>query len=106
MNTRILTLIAIAMAFVIAALITGHLIISPATETKGPAALETPSTADKTLKDKGQYHLITAVSPGATPLPGEANAAAVALMQGFVSAEAATFKHESGLETLTQEDID
>ncbi len=106
MNTRILTLIAIAMAFVIAALITGHLIVSPE-DTKAPAAVEeTPSTADKTLSDEGDYHKITAVSPGTTPLKGEANAAAVAIMQGFVSAEAATFKHESGLETLTQEDID
>jgi hypothetical protein len=105
MNTRILTLIAIALALVIAALVTAHLMLGPGGETV-PNATETPSKADQALLDEGEYHRITAVSPGATPLRGEANSAAVALMRGFVEAEAATFKEESGLLTLTTEDIE
>lgn len=106
MNTRTFALIALAIALIAAALVTARLAVVPP-QGEAPEAPQGAAPAeDRKVSDEGDYHRIEAVTPGSTPLQGEANAAAVAAMEGFVMAEIATFKRESGLETLTEEDIE
>ena len=61
------------------------------------------------IEDSGQYHTAVAAYPLETPLRETANAsadqAAVSLLKSFIESHIAEFKLNSGLETLTAEDI-
>lgn len=76
----------------------------------GPPSGTLIPPAEETLLDTGKYYRIEAAYPASTPLAAsagaEADTAAAAMMEAFVRAEAETFKRESGLETLTPEDIE
>ena len=60
--------------------------------------------------DEGQYHTAVAAYPAETPLRdtagAEADAAVVASLKSFGEEEIAAFKENSGLASLTQEDIE
>lgn len=64
---------------------------------------------EKTIADKGDYHEIEATYPASTPLKAsagvEADAQAVLTFKTFEEQTIATFKEQSGLLSLTQEDV-
>lgn len=63
----------------------------------------------ETLTDNGQYYDATATYPAETPLKAtagaEADAAAVVALKTFAESQIASFKENSGVATLTPEDI-
>ena len=77
----------------------------------GTTATSTPEgTVEKqTIRDAGDYYDIEANYPATTPLKAtagaRADAKAVEILHGFVAQEIANFKENSGLSSLTPEDI-
>jgi hypothetical protein len=70
-----------------------------------PAPVEEAPGADRTLMDSGTYYDIEAAYPSDTPIEDPAGeASALALMDAYVKAEAATFKKDNRVEDLTAED--
>lgn len=61
---------------------------------------------NETIEDYGLYHEISAEYPGRTKLTGAADEAAVASMRGFLEESIIDFKDNSGLSSLTPEDIE
>ncbi len=63
----------------------------------------------QTFEEHGQYYDIEATYPGETPLKAsagvEADAAALALMEGFVEDTARDFKRQGNFDNLTPEDV-
>jgi hypothetical protein len=84
-------------------------LIRPEAEVPLPTPPTATSTQPATLEDTGQYYDITATYPSAVALDASASvsaqATAKAVLDAWVKETVATFKANSGLETLTEEDV-
>jgi hypothetical protein len=81
--------------------------LAPTTETASstlPAATTTPA-APVHISEHATYYDIDLTYPSAAPLPGTANAAAVARMQGAMQDIATQFKKDGNFANLTHDDI-
>ncbi len=67
-------------------------------------------TSDETVSDIGTYHETKGVYPATTPLKAsagvQADQKAVASMKRFIETEIATFKRDSGVDSITPDDIE
>jgi hypothetical protein len=103
-NRTILVLgliLAVVLGSLVAAFLTGGEDILP----KENVAQEGEKRLETSISEEGAYHRITAILPKETGLKNGADATALSLMDGFVRAAIADFKIQSGLESLTEEDI-
>lgn len=108
MNTR-LPLIAAVVILVVAAGAVGFLLMHPAAPLPSTPAPAATTTQPMVLDDQGQYYEIMASYPGKVALSADASASAQAnaraVLSAWVQETVATFKANSGLDTLTPEDI-
>lgn len=72
---------------------------------KAPGAPAATALSADTYVEQADYYDIAANYASSTPLQGEKNAAAVALMQNFVTDTIAQFKTDGNFANLTAEDI-
>lgn len=74
-----------------------------------PAATTTPAVPDAApvaIREESRFYEIDAEYPSSTPLPGEANAAAVSLLRRFVEGQISSFKTDANFGNLSPEDAE
>lgn len=107
MNTKTLVVLAGLLALILVCLITAYVTLPPKETTEAPQTAQNPlPEGDSVVSEDEEYYRISATSPQKTALQGSANATAVASMDSFIAATITDFKANSGLMTLTAEDIE
>jgi hypothetical protein len=105
MNMKTLVILAGVLGLVLVSLLAAHF-TRPAKEESAVIPAPTLPAKDKITNEDAEYYRITASIPSEVPLKGTGGLKAVGVMESFVAATIADFKANSGLLTLTEEDIE
>ncbi len=105
MNYKTFLLLGIIVLIVLGSLVAAYLENGRQSSTSSPEKPLANLQADKKIEEEKPYYRVEATLPSSTTLSGTAGENALTLMDGFVRATIESFLEQSGVRTLTEEDI-